>query len=410
MSSSSDAGASSAAPGGRAAHGGYAAPAAPGDRLERVDTPALILDLDAFEANVAALHAHAAARGVRVRAHGKAHRCPGIARRQVAAGAVGVCCQKVGEAEGFADAGITDILVTNEIVDPAKLARLARLARRARLGVCVDHPDAVRALALACAQHDAQVDVLVELDVGQGRCGVASVDEVLALARAIAGAGSALRLRGLQAYHGSAQHLRAPAARAQAIAAAVGRASQARDALRAAGFACDEISGGGTGTFAYESGSGVYTEIQPGSYALMDLDYRANEADVAVPAMRQAIGVLVAVMSVRGGHAVLDGGLKAVSVDSGLPSVRLPGWRVRGVSDEHTVIEPVVADRAGGPGATAAGGSGAAAASVVPALGQRCVLDPGHCDPTVNLHDWVVAYRGERVEVVWPVLPRSASR
>ena len=218
------------------------------------------------------------------------------------------------------------------------------------------------------------------------------------------------RLRGLQAYHGSAQHLRAPAARAQAIAAVVGRASQARDALRAAGFACDEISGGGTGTFAYESGSGVYTEIQPGSYALMDLDYRANEADVAVPAMRQAIGVLVAVMSVRGGHAVLDGGLKAVSVDSGLPSVRLPGWRVRGVSDEHTVIEPVVADRAGGPGATAAGGSGAAAASVVPALGQRCVLDPWHCDPTVNLHDWVVAYRGERVEVVWPVLPRSASR
>jgi D-serine deaminase-like pyridoxal phosphate-dependent protein len=116
--------------------------------------------------------------------------------------------------------------------------------------------------------------------------------------------------------------------------------------------------------------------------------------------MRQALGVLVSVMSVRSGHAVLDGGLKAVSVDSGPPSVRLEGWRVRGVSDEHTVIEPADA-----PGTAAARGPLPALA-----LGQRCVLDPGHCDPTANLHDWVVACRGERVEAVWPVLPRSASR
>ena len=375
-------------------------PAAPGDRLERVDTPALILDLDAFEANVAALHAYAAARGVRVRAHGKAHRCPEIARRQVAAGAVGVCCQKVGEAEGFAAAGIADVLISNEIVDAAKLARLARLARRVRLGVCVDHPDAVRALARACTDADARVDVLIDLDVGQGRCGVVTVDEVLALAREIGAAAPHLRLRGLQAYHGSAQHLRAPAARSQAIAEAGARAAHARDALRHAGFACDEVSGGGTGTFAYEAGSGVYTEIQPGSYALMDLDYRANAPDPALPVMRQALGVLVSVMSVRSGHAVLDGGLKAVSVDSGPPSVRLDGWRVRGVSDEHTVIEP--ADARGV----------AVDSGLVPALelGRRCVLDPGHCDPTANLHDWIVACRGERVEAVWPVLARSASR
>jgi D-serine deaminase-like pyridoxal phosphate-dependent protein len=376
------------------------APAAPGDRLERIDTPALILDLDAFEANVAALHAYAAARGVRVRAHGKAHRCPEIARRQVAAGAVGVCCQKVGEAEGFADAGIADILISNEIVDAAKLARLARLARRVRLGVCVDHPDAVRAMARACGGHDARVDVLIDVDVGQRRCGVGSVDEALALAREVAAAAPHLRLRGLQAYHGGAQHLRAPAARSNAIADAGARAARVRDALREAGFACDEVSGGGTGTFAYEAGSGVYTEIQPGSYALMDLDYRGNVPDPALPAMRQALGVLVSVMSVRSGHAVLDGGLKAVSVDSGPPSVRLEGWRVRGVSDEHTVIEPADA-----PGTAAARGPLPALA-----LGQRCVLDPGHCDPTANLHDWVVACRGERVEAVWPVLPRSASR
>ncbi len=385
-----------------------APPAAPGDPLGRVDTPALVLDLDAFEANVAALHANAAARGVRVRAHGKAHRCPEISRRQVAAGAVGVCCQKVGEAEGFAEAGIADILVSNEIVDPAKLERLARLARRVRLAVCVDHPGAVAALARACRQAQARIDVLIELDVGQGRCGVATIDEVMALARAVATAAPALRLRGLQAYHGSAQHLRTVQARSQAIAGAARRAALARDTLRSAGFGCDEVSGGGTGTFAYEVASGVYTEIQPGSYALMDLDYRANEPDAAAPAMRQAIGVMMSVMSVRAAHAVLDGGLKAVSVDSGLPALRLPGWRVRGVSDEHTVIEPLEAGR------TVPAGEGSSAPapllSHLPVLGQRCVLDPGHCDPTVNLHDWVVAYRGDRVEAVWPVLPRDASR
>lgn len=385
-----------------------APPAAPGDPLGRVDTPALVLDLDAFETNVAALHAHAAARGVRVRAHGKAHRCPEISRRQVAAGAVGVCCQKVGEAEGFAEAGIADILVSNEIVDPAKLERLARLARRVRLAVCVDHPGAVAALARACRQAQARIDVLIELDVGQGRCGVATIDEVMALARAVATAAPALRLRGLQAYHGSAQHLRTVQARSQAIAGAARRAALARDTLRSAGFGCDEVSGGGTGTFAYEVASGVYTEIQPGSYALMDLDYRANEPDAAAPAMRQAIGVMMSVMSVRAAHAVLDGGLKAVSVDSGLPALRLPGWRVRGVSDEHTVIEPLEAGRV----VPAGEGSSAPAPllSHLPVLGQRCVLDPGHCDPTVNLHDWVVAYRGDRVEAVWPVLPRDASR
>jgi D-serine deaminase-like pyridoxal phosphate-dependent protein len=368
-------------------------PAAPGDSLARVDTPALILDLDAFEANLAALHGYAAARGVRVRAHGKAHRCPEIARRQIAGGARGICCQKVGEAEGFAAARIDDILVSNEIVDAAKLARLALLARTTRLAVCVDHAQAVHALARACRDAQAQVDVLIELDVGQGRCGVRSADDALALARDIAAA-PALRLRGLQAYHGSAQHLRAPGERAVSIAAAARRAAQVRDALEAAGFACAEISGGGTGTFAYEVASGVYTEIQPGSYALMDLDYRANQADPALPAMRQAIGVMMSVMSVHRTHAVLDGGLKAVSVDSGAPAPRLPGWRVRGVSDEHTVIEPVDASVAAPP----------------LALGSRIVLDPGHCDPTVNLHDHVVAFRGDRVEAVWQVLARGASR
>ncbi|MBN9462765.1 MAG: DSD1 family PLP-dependent enzyme [Burkholderiales bacterium] len=371
---------------------GHAAhpPAAPGDALADVDTPALVLDLDAFEANLAAVHGHARANGVRVRAHGKAHRCPEIACRQLAAGAVGVCCQKVGEAEGFAAAGIDDILVSNEIVGAAKLARLARLARSVRLAVCVDHPDAVTALAQACVAEGSRLDVLIEVDVGQGRCGVASVDEALALARALAAA-PRLRLRGLQAYHGGAQHLRTAGERAAAFGETMRRAARVRDTLRSAGFRCEEVSGGGTGTFIHEAASGIYTEIQPGSYVLMDLDYRANQADAAAPALRQAIGVLATVMSVRDAHVVLDAGLKALALDSGPPAMRLPGWAVRTVSDEHTVV-----DR--GPGTPAL------------SLGARCLLDPGHCDPTMALHDWVVACRTNRVEAVWPVLPRGASR
>lgn len=375
-------------------------PAIPGDLLHSVDTPALVLDLDAFEANLTALHSQAAAAGLAVRAHGKAHRCPDLALRQVAAGACGICVQKVGEAEGFAAAGLTDILVSNEIVDPVKLSRLAALAMRPRmrLAVCADDLLQVDRLRDACAQAgaadvgDARIDVMIEIDVGQGRCGVTSIEQALAIADRIASMMPWLAFRGLQAYQGSAQHVRDPAARAAAVAQAAALTREYRAALEQAGHQVLEISGGGTGSFPNEVGAGVWTEIQAGSYALLDLDYRANAPDPAGPPLRQALGVLAAVISRRGNsHAVLDAGLKSVSVDSGLPQMRDPHWRVCSLSDEHTVIEPLV---------------GAAPLS----LGERILLDPGHCDPTASLHDWIVAYRGDRVEAVWPVLPRSASR
>jgi D-serine deaminase-like pyridoxal phosphate-dependent protein len=365
-------------------------PASRGDRLEDVDTPALILDLDRFETNLARMHDAAARGGVRVRPHAKSHKCPEIARRQIAAGGVGVCCQKVGEAEVFLTRGVEDVLITNEVVGDRKLLRLAQLARRfraARLGVCVDDGTVIERLAAACASSDARLDVYVELDVGQNRCGVATPAGVVALARAVAGR-PPLTFRGIHAYAGSAQHRRSVSERREAIQTAAGHAEEARAALTAAGLPCPIVTGGGTGTFMYEADSQVYNEIQPGSYVLMDTDYALNEQDPRVPRFDHALFVLATVMSVRGDRATLDAGLKAFSTDSGLPQLAFPGWTVSNLSDEHTVLH-----RAEGR---------------LLKLGEKVLLVPSHCDPTVNLHDWLVAVRQDTVEGLWPVEARGA--
>ncbi|MFP5460634.1 MAG: DSD1 family PLP-dependent enzyme [Gammaproteobacteria bacterium] len=364
-------------------------PAAPGDPLEAVDTPALLLDLDAFEANLQAVHSFVAARGGRVRAHGKAHKCPEIARRQVAAGAVGLCCQKVGEAEVFVRAGIRDVLVSNVIVGESKARRLAELARGARIGVCVDSPLQVEQLGAAAREARAPLELLIEIDTGMMRCGVREPAEALELARAIEAHRPWLSLRGLQAYQGRAQHLRSPEERADAIAKAADRVALFRGALEVEGHRCAEVTGGGTGTYPLELASGAWTEVQPGSYVLMDADYAANASAPGAPALRQALEVLCTVITARASHAVLDGGLKAFAVDSGLPVLPGSGWRVRGLSDEHAVIVP---------------GEGARPLAV----GEKLRAVPGHCDPTVNLHDWIVAHRGGRVEQAWPIEARGA--
>lgn len=366
-------------------------PAAPGDRLQDVDTPALVLDLGGFEANVARMHETAATYRVRVRPHAKSHKCAEIARRQVAAGAVGICCQKVGEAEVFLSRGIGDVLISNEVVGERKLHRLAGLARAhrgARLGVCVDDAGVAERLGALCAAEDARLDVYVELDVGQRRCGVATPKDVVALARAVAGCPS-FAFMGLHAYAGGAQHRRSVSERQDAVASACRLADEARGAVIAAGFSCDIVTGGGTGTFPYEAGSGVYNEIQPGSYVLMDTDYAANEHDPAAPRFEQALFVLATVMSRRGDRAVLDAGLKAFSTDSGFPAPAFSGWEMTNVSDEHAVLCRI--------------GDGPALD-----LGEKVLLIPSHCDPTVNLHDWLVAMREGTVEAIWAVDARGA--
>jgi D-serine deaminase-like pyridoxal phosphate-dependent protein len=367
-------------------------PAQPGDALADVDTPALILDLDRFEANLARMMEIGRDAGVRVRPHAKSHKSLQIAQRQIAAGAVGVCCQKVGEAEVFLAGGIKDVLITNEIVGARKLRRLAQLAAMfapARVGVCVDDAGIVQQLGKVCDDEDAQLDVYVEIDVGQNRAGVADAAAAVELARTVV-AQPRLTLMGLQAYGGSLQHRRGVPERRAGSAAAGSRANAAYEAFRAAHLPCEIITGGGTGTFLYDALGGVYTEVQPGSYALMDTDYARNEVDARAPTFEHALFILATVMSLRDDRATLDAGLKAFSTDSGPARPTFRGWHVHAVSDEHTVLTRVDDE---GPTIH---------------LGAKALLIPSHCDPTVNLHDWIVAVRSNKVEDVWRVDARGA--
>jgi D-serine deaminase-like pyridoxal phosphate-dependent protein len=237
-------------------------------------------------------------------------------------------------------------------------------------------------LAGAVEAAGAQVDVLVEIDVGQGRCGVPPADRdpeaAVALARRVA-ASPGLRLAGLQAYNGKAQHVRTAAGRRATVALTVASARATREALERAGLPCPLVTGGGTGTYMLEAASGVYGELQAGSYLFMDRDYSENEADPDHPPFEHALFVLSEVMSVGEGRAVVDAGLKSHSVDSGVPRLHDPAGRRRFAfesgGDEHGILRPLD----GGP---------------LPALGERVWLVPGHCDPTVNLHDRLVGLRG----------------
>jgi D-serine deaminase-like pyridoxal phosphate-dependent protein len=366
------------------------APATPGAPIAAIETPALVVDLDAFERNLDALARDVARRGLRLRPHAKSHKTPEIAKAQIARGAVGICCQKVDEAAVFVEAGIADVLVTNEIVAPSKLLRLAGLARAARIGVLVDNAKAIDALAQAAQHHGTTVDVYVEVDVGAGRCGVKPGEPAAALALRVAGE-RGLRFAGLHCYHGAAQHLRTPDERREAIASAARHTVASREAIERAGLTCGIVSGAGTGTWEHELASGVWNELQVGSYIFMDADYARNTPGAGEHHFEHSLFVLSAVMSVpTRERAICDAGLKAFSFDSGLPVVHGRSDLVfRKASDEHGVLEIV----AGAP---------------VPELGERLMLIPGHCDPTVNLYDWIVATRKGRVEHVWPVAARGA--
>ncbi|MBL4926740.1 DSD1 family PLP-dependent enzyme [Fuscibacter oryzae] len=368
---------------------GYDIPALPGWREDQVQTPALLVDLDALEANIARMAAAAQAAGVALRPHGKMHKSADVARLQMAAGAVGLCCQKVSEAEAFVRAGLRDVLVTNQIVDPAKIDRLARLAGMAAVGVCVDNAANVADLSAACLRHGTTLRVLVEVDTGQARCGVDTPDQAVALARAIQSA-PGLDFGGVQAYQGAMQHLPTHAERQAAFQASQARLVPVLAALQAAGIACPTVTGGGTGSWGFEAASGLWTELQCGSYAFMDADYGritgagGSRLDAE---WQNALFVLAQVMSLSRGRAVCDAGLKAMTAESGLPLVRgREGVTYQGYSDEHGQLD----DPAGRL-----------------RLGDRIRLVPGHCDPTCNLHDWMVATRGGVVQALWPVTARG---
>jgi D-serine deaminase-like pyridoxal phosphate-dependent protein len=347
-----------------------------------------VLDLDAFERNLQRMMDALKGHPVRLRAHAKSHKCPEIAHRQIALGAVGICCQKVSEAAVFVDAGIQDVLVTNQLVGTTKLLHLAELARRARMGVLVDDPLQVLALADVARSQGVAIDVYVEVDVGGRRCGVTPGAAAAQLARLIADR-APLRFAGLQCYQGAAQHQRTPLERAQAIAQACDAATLSRSLIEADGLQVERITGAGTGTFLLERDSGVFNEIQAGSYIFMDRDYGDNQLGGQDLRFEHALFVRTAVMSrTQPMRAILDAGLKASSFDSGMPTVwQRPELNYLKASDEHGVLD-VPADSS-------------------LALGDALMLVPGHCDPTVNLYDELVCIRGDRVEAIWPIAARG---
>jgi 3-hydroxy-D-aspartate aldolase len=354
-------------------------PQLPPGLLARLPTPCLLVDLAAADRNIAAAARLLRGTGVRLRPHFKAHKCTELMRRQLRAeGCHGVTCQTPGEALALAAAGFTDILVANEVADRSALDQLGRAAQAARVAVAADCLEHVRLLDQTAAAAGVTLDVLVELDVGAGRCGLpAGSPDLVPLAGAIAGAG-ALRLAGVQAYAGRVQHIEGPLLRRTLCRQVELQVAAELARLAAAGLSCPVVSGHGTGTLEALAPGTVYTEAQAGSYVLLDAAYGR-----LVPAFETALYCVTTVISrPEPERAVLDAGLKALAVDDGLPVPVAPGLRVLGLSDEHARL--AVAPGAG------------------PAVGDKVLLIPSHVDPTVNLHDALFAYDGQGLQR-WPV-------
>jgi D-serine deaminase-like pyridoxal phosphate-dependent protein len=362
---------------------------------DEIPTPALLLDLDRFERNLTRMAEHVRRSAKQLRPHSKTHRCPEIARRQVAAGALGVACAKLGEAEVMAAAGIRGLLITTEIVPSPAIARLMRLLGEAPdTMVVVDHEDNVDRLAAAAAAAGHVLDVLVDVDVGGRRTGVAPGAPALALARRVA-AQRSLRLRGLQGYAGQCAHVVGWKARRDASRAAMAPLMETRGRLEAAGLPVPVVAGASTGTYDIDVELDGLTELQAGSYCVMDLEYRGigGRSGEALTDFELALTVVATVVSVpTADRAIVDAGLKAFSTDKPFPPepVERPGISYGFAGDEHgrlTVLDP---DRR-------------------PRLGERIEFLPPHCDPTFNLYDRVWVVKGQRVVDVWQVAARGRS-
>ncbi|RYF43937.1 MAG: DSD1 family PLP-dependent enzyme [Comamonadaceae bacterium] len=368
-----------------------------GQPVTAIDTPSLVVDLDAVTRNLVRMAEFARKHEVRWRAHAKTHKSSTLAKLQVQAGAVGVCVQKTSEAETMAAGGVMDIYISNEVIAPAKLARVAALAHRlaaehGQLAIAVDSVEGIQRLARAMNEAraagggSAVIDVFVEIDVGQGRCGVPPGRSAVALAHEIR-KHPPLRFAGLQAYHGKAQHIRSAQERRALIGVVVQDVVFTRKLIEAEGIPVELVTGAGTGSMVCEAASGIYGELQSGSFLFMDADYAANERDAAQPHFEHALFIKTQIVSSGLQHAVCDAGHKSHAIDSGMPAILSivndddetqteSGLEYFNGGDEHGIVRP------------------ARSGQRVPALGETLWLIPGHCDPTVNLHDHMIAVKG----------------
>jgi D-serine deaminase-like pyridoxal phosphate-dependent protein len=352
-------------------------PIQPGQSLDDLDTPQLLIDLDVVDANLGRMFDAARARGVALRTHFKSLKCGGLARHIAAAGGKAFLAAKLNEAEVLADAGINDILIANQIVGRHKMQRLADLARRVKLRVCVDCPDNVAQLSKAMREAGTTLGVLVELDVGMARCGVVPGEPALQLVRRIQDS-PGLRFDGIQAYDGHLQMLPDAAERGARSRDSCEQIVTTRRLLERSGIPVALVTGAGTGTWEFVAGYEGISEIQPGSFVLMDCAYHAIR-----PEFNCALSILAGVVSTRPGWYVLDAGSKAISKDFGMPAVKgRAEEKVVRLSEEHTKVE----------------------VEPVPVrVGDRREVLPAHCCATMNLHRQCLAVRRGKVEAVWPI-------
>jgi D-serine deaminase-like pyridoxal phosphate-dependent protein len=357
----------------------------PGMRIDELDTPALLLDLDAVERNLDRMAADFASTSVKLRPHAKTHKTVTVANMQLTRGAVGICCAKLGEAEVLCDGGIVDILITSELVGTAKIERAVALAKRARLTLVADSVAVAEPLADAAAAAGIVFRTLVDLNVGQNRAGVTPGAPALQLARCIA-ASPGLELAGLQGYEGHLQHVSATAERSAADAGALELLCATAAAFRTAGFSTEIVTTGGTGTSRFALGHDPVTDVQPGSYVVMDAQYGAVEG----LAFAYALTLLTTVISVRGDVAILDAGYKSLSDDAGPPRLLGGGATFAFAGDEFGKLTFPDGGR--------------------PGVGDKLRLIPGHCDTTINLHDEYAVHRGQGVTDRWTIVARGKSR
>jgi len=377
--------------------------------VDAVDTPCLVVDIDAMMRNLSRMAEFARKHDIRWRPHAKMHKSSGLAKLQMQAGAVGVCVQKTAEAEAMVAGGIHNVYISNEVIAPHKLARVAALAQQCttehgKLAIAADSLEGIRLLAQAMNEArqaggvPAVIDVFIEIDVGQGRCGVTPGRQALLLAQEIR-KHPALHFAGLQAYHGKAQHVRSTQERRDLIGMVVQDVTFTRRLIEAEGIPVELVTGAGTGSMVYETASGVFGELQAGSFLFMDVDYAANERDPAQPHFEHALFVKSQVISCGLRHAVCDAGHKSHAIDSGLPKV-LPledGSELDFANggDEHGILVPRDSSQR------------------LPRLGEIVWLIPGHCDPTVNLHNHMFGVTGGlrhgKVERIIRVDARGAS-
>lgn len=355
-----------------------------------LDTPVLLVDRDALERNIKRMQDLAAAAGIAYRPHAKAHKSSVIAEMQLAAGATGQCCAKLGEAEVLAHCGIRDILITSEVVGRGKLMRLIELASTAKISVVADSAANIQDLARVAQTAGVRLDVLVEVDVGQGRCGVPPGPEAAVLAAAIADS-RWLRFKGLQGYQGAIQMVGTLAERRAKVKEALDRLLVSAEHVKKKGLAVEVLTGGGTGSSVIDCALHGLTELQPGSYIFMDARYAQIEWENAPrPPFENSLTVLSTVISRPArDRAIVDVGMKAASSDGGpIQPVNLPGAAFAFAGDEHGQLSFA---------------SGACPLEV----GDKIAFLPSHCDTTVNLYDRYMATRGGLVEEVWEIEARG---